>query len=185
LLLLQRGRKLATDGLLPVREEQGGRQDREGYRTMSLAHQGVHSSQRLRAGNLFLLGSLTTCLFCIIYVAYYHTFGLGRPQPTIACDVIEAPLGVVSSTAVIPWEFVIYNRGQRPLILTRVRPGCGECVQVIDFTQAPIPPGQTGFVRVELFGKSITAPQVKGVTVESNDPRHPRFTLRLSARPVE
>ncbi len=143
------------------------------------------SSKRSRAGSLFLLGSLAICLSCISYVAYYHTLGLGRPQPTIACDQVEAPLGAVSATAVIPWEFVIRNRGTRPLLLSRAQPGCGECVQVIEFTQTPILPGQTGVVRVQLFGKSISTPQVKGVTVESNDPRQPRFTLRLSARPAE
>ena len=145
----------------------------------------VSSSQRSQTGNRFLLGSLAICLSCTSYVAYYHTLGPGRPQPTIACDEVEAELGAVPATAVIPWEFVIRNRGQRPLILSRVQPGCGECVQVTEFTQTPIPPGQTGVVRVQLFGKSISTPQVKGVTVESNDPRHPRFTLRLSARPVE
>ena len=145
----------------------------------------VPSFERSRAGRLFLFGSLAICFSCIGYVAYYHTLGPGRPQPTITCDAVEAPLGAVSATAVIPWEFVIRNRGQRPLILSRVRPGCGECVQVTEFTQTPIPPGQTGFVRVKLFGKSITTPQVKGVTIDSNDPRQPQFTLRLSARPAE
>ncbi len=152
---------------------------------MSSAPTGVPSFQRSRAGNLFLLGSLSICLFSSGYVAYYHTLGPGRPQPTITCDQVEAPLGDVSATAVIPWEFVIRNRGTRPLILARVQPGCGECVQVTEFTQTPIPPGQTGVVRVQLLGKSITTRQVKGVTVESNDPRHPHLTLRLSARPAE
>ncbi len=143
------------------------------------------SSPPSPAGRQFLFGSLAICLSCIGYVAYSRTLGPGRPQPTIACDQVEAPLGAVSATAVIPWEFVIRNRGTRPLILSRVQPGCGECVQVIEFTQTPILPGHTGVVRVQLFGKSISTPQVKGVTVESNDPRHPRFTLRLSARPAE
>lgn len=140
---------------------------------------------RSQTSRVFLFGSIAMCLSISGYVVYHHTLGLGRPHPTIACDESLIDLGAVESSAVLDREFVIWNRGNRPLLISKVHSGCGECVHVTGFTKSPISPGLSGFVHVQLFGKSIKSQQVKGVTVDSNDPRHPRLTLLLSARPSE
>ena len=136
-----------------------------------------------RRGTAFLVLSIGVFLWAIGYAVHFYTLGLGRPQPTIACRESFIDLGEVQSTDVIPREFVIQNRGQRPLILSRVASGCSACIRVTYFTTTPIPPSQAGLVRVALIGERINSPQVKGVTIQSNDPRQPQFTLRLAVKP--
>lgn len=133
---------------------------------------------------LFLWGSFVFCLGSMAWSACYYTVGAGRPQPALVCECPLVDLGTVLPTDVKPCTFVIHNQGTRPLIVSRVSTGCGACVRVTDFPRTPILPAGQGVIAVELLGQSVTGPQVKGVRVDSNDPRHPSLTLRLAARPA-
>jgi hypothetical protein len=123
------------------------------------------------------------CLAWGVGLAGYAAYDRCRPRAKIACDSPQLALGEVEPQDEIECNFIIRNEGNSPLSILDVRPGCGACVSVTRFTQAPILPAGKGSVLVCLHGKTITSKQVKGVTVISNDPRTPRYVLKIEAQP--
>lgn len=123
------------------------------------------------------------CLVWGVCLTGYAAYERCRPQARIACDTPHLLLGEVDSQDEIDCTFTIRNEGNSPLSILDVRPGCGACISVSRFTESPIPPADRGSVLVCLHGKAITSKQVKGVTVISNDPRMPRYLLKIEAEP--
>lgn len=129
---------------------------------------------------LFLAG---LCFFAgtVLDVGYYHFFGPGLWQPTIACDKPSQYLGKLVYAKKYPLTFVIQNKGSKPLVIQEVKPSCGGCVKVIDFPKEGILPSDSGVIRVALLTDKLKGAVEKTVLVRSNDPKTPLFVLRLRA----
>ena len=85
----------------------------------------------------------------------------------------------VEGGSVVHYRFDVYNNGNRDLVITDVRPGCGCTVATFDKT---IEPGKTGLIEASLQTPALMAGQeVKSLTVLSNDPTTPSETLYLVA----
>jgi hypothetical protein len=123
---------------------------------------------------------LAVCFFVgtVLDVGYYHFFGPGLWQPTIACDNPTLDFG---TSADRQGQFAIRNTGSRTLILQGVKPSCGGCVRVVSFPEELLP-GDEGVVRVELLTDKLHGDVDKSVAVLSNDPKTPALILRLRAR---
>jgi len=63
-------------------------------------------------------------------------------------------------------EFTFKNTGNEPIIIQKAQPSCG-CT-VPSFSNAPVPPGQTGTINVAYHTKGKPMPFTKTITVVSN-----------------
>jgi hypothetical protein len=84
--------------------------------------------------------------------------------------------GVIGRGETVRHTFVIQNVGTETLYLREVRPACGCTVVSYD---EQILPGQTGKVAAELATEDFRGPIAKDVTVLTNDPSNPLFTLTI------
>ena len=82
-------------------------------------------------------------------------------------------------------EFVLANRGDRPLILSRAKSSCGCCTCVCD-AELPepgeIPPGKSATVTLRWQIKRYTGTFRQSETLATNDPERPEVTLGVSGR---
>jgi hypothetical protein len=134
--------------------------------------------KRLLLGYVFCL-AFFLFLGTALNAAYYHTFSLFHPM--IACDDRDQDLGTVSAAHPASCEFILRNAGGRPLVIHEVKPGCGGCVKIGSYPTEPILPGGSGVIHAMLRSERLNGNIKKGVTVFSNDPRHPAITLTLHA----
>ena len=79
-------------------------------------------------------------------------------------------------------DFKIQNSGNRPLLISGVRFGCGSCISLVDSPRDPIVFGETQHIRLRVLPKKVVAGEVKKVTVFSNDPQSPRLTLQIRVK---
>lgn len=102
--------------------------------------------------------------------------------PRIACDQPVYDFGVTNTDQPIKHTFVLRNAGDEPLIIHRMRAGCG-CA-TFGLTTNSIPPGQTAefTVSVTLLGRS--GPVRKSIVIESNDAQAPQFRVEFAGATV-
>lgn len=105
------------------------------------------------------------------------TVGQTRDLPRLICDEPEYCFGALSNTNDVPHTFVLANEGAAPLVIYRVQSDCG-CTRV-RLEDKLIHPGEQITVQVCLMLKGRAGGQHKRVTIESNDPDHPRLVLSL------
>ena len=105
-----------------------------------------------------------------------------RDLPRLICDEPEFCFGTLSNTNDVPHTFVLANEGEAPLAIYRVQTDCG-CTRV-RLEDKIIHPGEQITVQVRLILKGRAGGQHKRVTIESNDPDHPRLTLSLIGEAV-
>lgn len=98
--------------------------------------------------------------------------------PTIVCDEPEHQFGEVDSSTDIAHTFVIRNDGDALLEIGQVKPSCG-CT-VANITSKSLAPGDVAEISTKLSLKNKVGPQRKTISVQSNDPDNPKFTLTLS-----
>ncbi len=80
-------------------------------------------------------------------------------------------------------EFIVYNQGDQPLVLTNVRACCGTRVE--GYTEKPISPGDSGFVKVEFRIANRPHRIGRTVTVQSNATNRQTAILRIIGEVVE
>ncbi|MCX6991746.1 MAG: DUF1573 domain-containing protein [Kiritimatiellaeota bacterium] len=105
-----------------------------------------------------------------------------RDLPRLICDEPEYCFGTLSNTNDVPHTFVLANEGDAPLAIYRVQTDCG-CTHV-RLEDKIIHPGEQITVQVRLILKGRAGGQHKRVTIESNDPDHPRLALSLIGEAV-
>lgn len=74
--------------------------------------------------------------------------------------------------------FVVKNTGDKPLIISKVQPGCG-CT-VPEWSKDPIMPGKTSLIKVGYSGmgqKGAWGPKM--IEITSNDPKNSRTVLNI------
>lgn len=91
--------------------------------------------------------------------------------PEIFCAEPNHNFGTLSNTEKIQHEFRIQNRGDSPLLIEKLKPGCG-CT-VADISTRTIPPGESASIRAELDLRRKEGEQEISIEVFSNDPKRP------------
>ena len=126
---------------------------------------------------------LALCFFvgAVFDVGHYHFFGPGLWPPVIACEAPVHDLGSLSSDQSFSCEFTIRNTGSRPLLIEKVKPGCGGCIRVDSFPTEPISRGNEGVVLVSLLTEELQGAVEKKVAVFSNDAKSGPLILTLRA----
>ena len=104
-----------------------------------------------------------------------------KPTPRMMIDQIEYDAGEVDPATMFTNKFTFKNEGDAPLIIERVRPGCGCAVAEAD---KEIAPGETGQVTVSVRVYREWAGQaIRKVTwVFTNDPLNPQVRLIMIAK---
>lgn len=100
-----------------------------------------------------------------------------RPAPEIVCVENEFFFGAVSNTETIIHEFAISNEGVAPLNIATVRTDCG-CV-LASPRKNELEPGESTALKVNFDLKGRSGSQFRRITIKSNDPQQPLFTLAL------
>ena len=124
-----------------------------------------------------------TVLFALLLGGF--TFAQENQGPFIAFDRELHDFGQISTEDVPEGKlsFVIYNKGNQPLVLSTVRACCG--TRVNDYTRQPIAPSDSGFVEVEF--RIVPHPHRirRTVTIQSNAGNRQTAILRIQGEVVE
>jgi hypothetical protein len=95
---------------------------------------------------------------------------------TITFDNTVLDYGTVKPSADGNRVFKIKNTGDKPLIISSVKPACG-CTTP-DFSKDPIMPGKTGEIKVHYNTATVGSFQ-KLIEVFSNDPENQRSVIHI------
>jgi hypothetical protein len=115
-------------------------------------------------------------------VAYYYCGKISLWQPSIACDDQIISLGKIScESEPLNIEFVVQNKGNRPLQVLSVKPGCGGCVEIVSYPRYPIEPHSSASIFVRLNYKNLKGKIDKEVAIYSNDPKQRIYMFRIQA----
>jgi hypothetical protein len=104
------------------------------------------------------------------------------PQPVIALSETSYNFGSIGLKDVVTREFVIANKGQAPLTISRAYTTCG-CTTV-EITASVIPPGQVALAKLVFdagFHESGGHTVRRGLIIENNDPRNPQVEIWTQA----
>lgn len=107
-------------------------------------------------------------------------------QPAAALSASFYNFGRVGATEVVQEEFLLFNRGNAPLVIERAYTTCG-CTSA-EVSGGLIAPGEAG--RVTLIfdaGFHPAAGQTvrRGLIIETNDPRRPQVEIWVQAEVAE
>lgn len=86
--------------------------------------------------------------------SWFLLFGWNLPRQQVGVIAWETPtthpFGLLRMDKAASYTFVFRNTGEDPLLLQTVRTTCG-CTAAA-WTETPVPPGQTGSVRIDFEG---------------------------------
>jgi hypothetical protein len=99
------------------------------------------------------------------------------PVPTLTCAEPVYVFGERTSLQDVAHTFVIRNAGAAPLIVERVQTSCG-CTTAALATNV-LAPDASAELKAVLSLRGRRGEQRQSITIESNDPHHPRFRLEL------
>ncbi len=115
-------------------------------------------------------------------IAHYGNLAADKVwQPKLVCEQTTYDFGKIQTTDKPNYSFVLENQGNRGLLIKGVVPGCGSCVNVVEYTEVPIAPQKSGTVNLELITQNLVGPVSKEVLVMTNDPTQAILTLTLEA----
>jgi len=126
---------------------------------------------------------IKSILFTVLCIFYYGALlvaysGEANASPVIAIDNEILDFGTMLEGTIITHDFIIENKGNEPLIITRVRSVCA-CA-VADYTKEVLP-GQKGSITVEFDSKGSGGMTVDyKIRVETNDPGKSKFNLTIT-----
>jgi hypothetical protein len=106
----------------------------------------------------------------------------GGPQPSLAVNERFYDFGSIGPTEVVTRQFVLANRGQAPLTISRAYATCG-CTTA-EFTASVIPPGKVALITLRFdAGLHDSAGQTvrRGIIIERNDPQRTNAEIWVEA----
>lgn len=107
----------------------------------------------------------------------------GGPQPAIEIPVIFYDFGSIGPTDIVKRDFVVANRGQAPLTISRAYTSC-DCTSA-DFTSAVIPPGKVSIVTIQFdagFHQEAAGTTVqRTLIIQNNDPNQSELEITIQA----
>lgn len=126
----------------------------------------------------------------ILIVIAFFTLGFATSNaqqvgPNISWDASTHDFGDVKENGgKVTHKFTFTNTGNKPLVITNVRPSCG-CTSS-DYTKQPIAPGGKGYVSASFDPNRRVGKNSKSITVTSNGTPPTttlRFTVNVMAKP--
>jgi hypothetical protein len=110
-----------------------------------------------------------------------RTVPTGTPQPNVDLPLMRWDWGTIPARPPVSQTFPIQNKGDEPLLVSKVVTSCG-CT-VANLTSSVIPAGQRAdlVVTFDPAYHETSGPVTRIVWVETNDPDTPLFELRLDA----
>ena len=111
-------------------------------------------------------------------IALFGTFALASAQ-TISFDTTTYDYGTIKPGAEGTRFFTVKNTGDKPLILSNVKPACG-CTTP-EFSQDPIMPGKTAKIKVG-YNTALQGEFNKMIEVFSNDPVNSRSVIYIKGK---
>ena len=100
------------------------------------------------------------------------------PQPKLMFDRDSRDFGKVMVGKKVSHHYIVRNTGTAPLVIKKISTSCGCTVAKLD--QTVLPPGAKSTIDAELTVRRGSNSQQ--VYLHSNDPDHPRKTLKLLAQ---
>lgn len=104
-----------------------------------------------------------------------------KPQPRLQVIVRRHDLGTLIEGDKVPVTWLIENRGDADLVITRTKSSCGCTVVRLADKDKTIPPGGRLELTAEFNTQNRRGDQRKNVKVFSNDPREPELTLSFKS----
>jgi hypothetical protein len=101
-----------------------------------------------------------------------------RELPVLTFSDTAHAFGTIREGETVEHSFSFTNSGKAPLLITGASASCG-CT-VPDYPREPVPPGNSGVIRVSFNSKGKPGHQEKTVTVTSNTARGSQY-LNISA----
>jgi hypothetical protein len=102
----------------------------------------------------------------------------GATTPSIACEAPNFDFGTRLNTEDIPHTFIITNKGTAPLIISRIRSGCG-CTRH-ELARSTIPPGESTTLGIRVTIRGHIGPKHASIYLHSNDPADPVYQCHIS-----
>lgn len=109
-------------------------------------------------------------------------FGTLATAQTITFDTTTLDYGTITKGSDGNREFIVTNTGNKPLIISKVQPGCG-CTTP-NWTKEPIAPGKSGKIKVH-YDTGLVNPFRKIIEVYSNDPNNSRAVVYIQGNIVD
>ena len=104
----------------------------------------------------------------------------------IECREMILDFKTVSSFDSPVGTFVLRNIGSQPLIIFDIRPDCGSCVDVVEFSQnTTILPSDHAEIKIKLLASKLDGNIYKSIVVQSNDPLLPVLLLHVRAEVLQ
>jgi len=106
-------------------------------------------------------------------------------KPRLHCDVPKHDFGTVIGGSSITNEFILTNRGDEPVKISKIKNCCG-----VSSTVAPmeIPPGSNAVCKAVFNTRNRYGKQDKQILIASNDSKHPYYELKMTGallKPVD
>ncbi|MDL2282037.1 DUF1573 domain-containing protein [Parabacteroides sp. OttesenSCG-928-G06] len=102
-----------------------------------------------------------------LFMAFLLTTGIANAQAVIHTEKATHDYGEIKEAdGKVEHSFEIENKGDQPLVITRVIPSCG-CTTP-DWTKEPIAPGKTGSIKITFDPAHRPGPFTKTISVYSN-----------------
>jgi hypothetical protein len=118
-----------------------------------------------------------------VVAIFWPSAGSPAAGPALALEEEEHDFGKVETDTVGRHEFVLANRGDQPLILSRKKSSCGCCTCACEARlPGEIPPGESAAVILEWKIRKYTGAFRQSETLETNDPDRPEVTLAVTGR---
>lgn len=105
--------------------------------------------------------------------------------PRIVCDAPKYDFGTVIGQEKISREFILWNRGDSPVKISKIKNCCGVASTI---TPMEILPGSNAVCKAIFTTRNRYGKQNKQILIASNDRKNPYFELKLVGtllRPVE
>ncbi len=108
-----------------------------------------------------------------------------QAAPRMVCDAPKYDFGSVIGSEKITHEFILSNRGDSPVVISKIKNCCGVQSSI---TPMEILPGSNVVCKVVFTTRNRYGPQDKQILIASNDRQHPYFELKMVGtllKPVE
>lgn len=100
------------------------------------------------------------------------------PAPRLVCEEPAFDFGTRDNSETVTHDFILKNEGDLSIEILGTRTSCG-CT-VASLPNDIIPPGESMALTARLNLQGRQGPQLKTITVQSNDPVSPNLTLKVS-----
>lgn len=105
--------------------------------------------------------------------------------PRIECRSPKYDFGTVIGGASITNAFILWNRGDEPVIISKIKNCCGVKSTIVPMEIAP---GSNAVCKAVFNARNRYGPQDKQILIASNDRKHPYYELKMVGtllKPVE